>query len=741
MQTANAADLVLVGGGHAHVQILRRFMLSPLRDVRLSVVLDRPVAVYSGMLPGCVSGDYAAFDLEIDVVPLARRAGARVLLARATGIDPERKRIALEGRPPIAYDVASLDVGSSVRGLTLPGVCENALATRPIGSFLAALEQRLTAARAAAGQAALRVAVVGGGAAGVELALALRARLLREACSAEITLMADTARVLADQPERVANSVTRALALRGIALRCGSRVARVEPARVHFEAGDSAAADLVLWATGAAPHAWLAASPLPLDAQGFVRIRDTLQVVGHPDLFAVGDCADGADRPWVRKAGVYAVRQGPVLDANLRARVAGASLRAYRPQRDFLTLLNLGERQALGFKWGVALSGRGVWRAKDWIDRRFVQRFQVLAADGAPAPAFPAPAAPGENEMPCGGCAAKLGATALARALAQLPPAPPDATLRIGLGEADDAAAVTLPGGALLLASLDAFPAFCEDEWLVGRSAAVNAVSDVYAMGGEPRHALALVTLPRAAPHRAEQTLLQVLAGVRAAFDPLGVSLVGGHTTLGEALFVGLCVTGHLAAGAPLLRLRGAQPGQHLVLSKPLGTGVLLAAQMRGLARGRWLAAAFDSMLRPNGEAQRVARALGATACTDVSGFGLLGHLASMLRASGTGARLRLGALPALEGAAALLARGVRSSFHAQNACRPELVCGDASLARSTAAELLFDPQTSGGLLFALPAEHSDEAVARLRARGDAGAAVVGEITPARRDAALVELY
>jgi selenide,water dikinase len=716
-----AADLVLVGGGHAHVQVLRRFAMSPPRGVRATVVLDRAEAIYSGMLPGLVAGDYAAHELAIDVVPLARRAGARVVLAAATRLDVGERRIELEGRPPLRFDVASLDVGGSLRDLELPGVREHALATRPIRGFVDRLEARL--ARALATTGAPRIAVVGGGAAGVELAFCLEARLRRAGRAAELTLFEVGPALLAGLPASLVRRVREEAHRRGIALRARARATRLEASALWL--GDErCAADLVVWASGAAPLPWLADPALKTDPQGFLRVRDTLQLDGCDDVFAAGDCASLAAAPWVPKAGVYAVREGPVLEANLRARLAGGALRRYRPQRDFLALLNLGDGRALGSKWGRAASGRAVWRLKDRIDRRFVRRFQVLDPEGRPAPGFPAPMA---DAMECGGCAAKVGPDALAAALARLAPAPADDSVLLGLARPDDAAAFRTPRGDVLLASADAFPAFCDDAWLVGRVAAINAVSDLYAKGGRPRHALALVGVPEAEPARAQETLFQVLAGVRAALDPLGVTLLGGHSTRGDALWVGLSVTGELEGLA--LALAGLRPGDRLLLTKPLGTGVVLAADMQGRARGDWLAAATRSMLRPNAEAARVARASAARACTDVSGFALAGHLAGLLRASRVSARIDLDALPALPGALELLAEGFRSSFHEQNvvALRDELALAP-ELESDPRCALLFDPQTSGGLLFGVPAGSARRALEALRAAGDGGAAVIGEV-------------
>ncbi|MGH0033073.1 MAG: selenide, water dikinase SelD [Myxococcota bacterium] len=730
-----SADLVLVGGGHAHVQVVRRFMMAPLSEVRLTLVLDRPDAVYSGMVPGLVAGDYAPHELEIDAVPLARRAGARVILSKALGVDPVARRIRLEGRPDVAYDVASLDVGSTVRGLDLPGVAEHALATRPIRQFVDTLVARLEGLR---GIAEPRIAVVGAGAAGSELAFTLQARARSMGLAPRIVVVGSDPRLLAGLAPRVGARLEREARRRGIELRLASTVRAVSKRGVLLEDGEEDA-HLVVWATGAAPVALPATEALPTDERGFVSVRPTLQVEGHDDLFAVGDCASLAWAPWVGKAGVYAVREGPVLDANLRARLRGRPLRSYRPQRDFLTLLNLGGGEALGTKWGFSACGAWVHRLKDRIDRAFMRRFQVLDADGALAPDFPTPQAMGMEEMACGGCAAKVGQSPLGRALARLPEAPPDASVVSGLDLPDDAAALALPGGDVVLATIDAFRAFTDDPWLVGRAAAVNAVSDVLAKGGTARHALALVNVPESDAGRAEETLFQVLSGVRAALDPLGVTLVGGHTTQGEDLFVGLSVMG-TPDGEGVLPLAGARPGDALLLSKPLGSGVLLAADMQGTAPGRDVAALHAELLRSNATAARVAREQRATACTDVSGFGLAGHLSELLRAGGVAAELSLAAIPAYAGVVPLLERGVRSTYHEQNAAGRRGIGVARELAGDPRLELLFDPQTCGGLLMTVDAARVEAAVDALRAGGDVAAERIGRVTPARADGALLQV-
>ncbi len=717
--SAQTREVVLVGGGHAHVQVLRRFAMDPPRDVHLTVVLDRPEAVYSGMVPGVVAGDYAEAEATIDVVPLARRARAAVVLAPATRVDAEARRIEVAGRPALPYDVASLDVGSTVRGLGVPGVREHAVPTRPIAAFEAQLEARIE--RVA--RPGMRVGVVGGGAAGAELVLTLAHRLAR--FDPQVMLLMDGDAPMPRAPALGARFAREARE-RGIVLHTGHAVVSVGADAVVLDSGESVACDLVVWAAGAAPPALVEASPLAKDEAGFVRVDETLRAVGRRDLFAVGDCAAMDAHPWVPKAGVHAVRQGPTLIHNLRALLAGDRLRAHRPQRDFLVLLNAGGHRALGAKWGVVASGRPVHRLKDAIDRRFMRRFQTLTADGDDAPGVPTPESMGMEPMACGGCASKLGAATLERALARLPEAAADSSVWVGLDVPDDAAALRTPGGDVVLATVDGFRAFADDPFLVGRVAAINALSDVHAKGGRARHALAWVGLPEGDAGRAEETLFQVLSGVRAALDDDGVSLVGGHTTQGDGLQVGLCVLGSLPAAAEPLPLGGAQPGDVLVMTRPIGSGVLLAADMQGRAHGAHVAALHHALCRSSAAAGELVRELGAHSATDVSGFGLARHLLELLDASGVGATLDPARIPAHAGARAALRRGLRSTFHPQNeSVAGPFITGEAAVEDRA---LLFDPQTVGGLLVAFPSSRFAHASEALRSGGERDVCPVGRV-------------
>ncbi len=670
--------LLLVGGGHAHVQVLRRHRERPFA-ARLSIALDHPESVYSGMVPGFVAGQYSAADLTIDVWALARTAAVRVIDAAALRVDVDASQVTFADRASVSFDLLSIDIGSTVAGLDLPGVRAHALSTRPIAGFVHAVDARLSATGPGP------IAVVGAGAAGFELAHCLRARTKRD------VVLVSLAPLAACRP--------------GVAFIQG-RVVEVTAEGPILDTGDHVAAALTVWATGAAALPLAEASGLPHEA-GYLRVGPTLQVEGLGHIFAVGDCAHLLDRRGVPlpKAGVYAVREGPVLCTNLDAVLTSTQLSAYRPQKDFLALLNFGDGTARGHRFGLTFEGRWVWELKDHIDRRFMAMFQVLDKHDRPS----GMAMPLDDDMACGGCAAKVGPRELHAAIAGLPPAPADPSVELGLAAADDAAVVRLPGGDRLGLTIDAFTAFCDDPYTVGRVAAVNAANDLFVKGITPRWALAVVGVPD------EPGLLdEVMAGMRRGLDELGISLVGGHSLRSDQLSVGLSITG-LAGRADLNGV--PQPGDALVLTRGLGTGVLMRANAMGRTRGRWVRDAQRWMCRSHRDAATVLHDRGIFVATDVTGFGLYGHLATLLRRTeGVGAEIEVTALPLHRGVGPLFVQGVRSTFHAQNV-RGTPVAGPG-LAHPL-AEIGFDPQTAGPLLIAVPAGRLQELLAALAEAGE----------------------
>ncbi len=687
-------ELLLAGGGHSHALLLRRWAMRPQQRpaaTRISLVSRHGSTLYSGLVPAVVAGLHPPQAAAIDLRQLCQRAGVVFVQAEIVGLDPLRRDLHLAGRPPLRFDVLSLDVGA-VTATTGPG---GGLAVKPLEPVLA------WSAALPEGQP---VRIRGGGAAAVELALALRARR---------------------HPVQ--------LLLRGEGLQLGSAAAAragealLARAGVSIERGAAADAPADLLCTGSRAPDWLAQAGLPVEAgSGRVRTDAALEVLGHSGVFASGDCAliAGHVRP---PSGVWAVRAAPMLAANLSSHLAGRPLRRWRPQPWALQLLGDGGLDPAGPRalacWGPLALGpsRWLWRWKEHLDQRFLQRMGAagavpMAGEGAPA---------------CRGCAAKLAAAPLRSALARLahlsgddhPPASEDA---VPLGRGAD--------GTLWLESIDGFPALLEDPWRNARLTTLHACSDLWACGATVRSAQALVTLPQVGPTLQEELLLQTLAGVRSVLDPLGAGLLGGHTLEGRdgaGLALALTVHGTVAAAelwpkGPLL------PGDRLLLSRPLGSGVLLAAAMAGAAPAEWIDRLLASLEQSQAPLVALLAAHGCRACTDITGFGLLGHLGEMLEASGphVGVVLEAAEVPAYSGAVAMLQQGQASSLAPANARALALLEGPVRLEGGGAwcRQLLIDPQTCGPLLAALPADRAPAALAAVRQAGFSEAALMGRV-------------
>ena len=359
--------LLLLGGGHSHLAVMKSFGDAQPAGAELALVSPHRHALYSGMVPGLIAGHYRLEECGVDLERLAARAGARFIQDSAAGVDPARREVLTAKGERLPYDILSLDVGSSADKPS--GVSEHALVVRPIESFLPAWEHlRERASRRKFG----RIAVVGGGAAGVELLLAMQHRLA--GAGAEWAVFSDST-ILREHDEDVRRRIARILEERKVAIHVGRKVVGAGRNELRLEGGERFEAQAAVWATGARAPSWIARSGLATDARGFVAVGETLQSTSHPEAFAAGDVASaaGARRP---KSGVFAVRQGPALARNLRRALAGEAPKAFRTPARALALISCGGRYAVA-SWGrFAFEGAWVWRWKDRIDRRFVGQYR-----------------------------------------------------------------------------------------------------------------------------------------------------------------------------------------------------------------------------------------------------------------------------------------------------------------------------------------------------------------------------
>ncbi|MGZ5598546.1 MAG: FAD-dependent oxidoreductase [Usitatibacter sp.] len=365
--------LVLIGGGHAHVEVLRLFAAEPDARISITVVTPFPRLIYTGMVPGVIAGHYRLDECAIGVEALAQRAGAAFVQSRASGVDPNNRVVTCADGSTVEYDVLSVDVGSQPLVGSATGVEKHAVPVRPLETLMSGWGSVL--ARSRAGKVG-SITLVGGGAGGVELALAMNHRLRRE-----LELSAPHVRVITNTPVPLPELATSArrmlsrhLTRRNIGMHVSSNVAEVGPGHVRLDTGIDFASDATFWVTGAGAQEWIRASGFATDPHGFLLTNDCLQSVTYADVFAAGDCAVQEGRPHA-KAGVFALRAAPILAANLRAALHGGELARFRPDPRFLALVSTGPRHAVGTWNGLAWQGWWVWRWKDRIDRRFVARY------------------------------------------------------------------------------------------------------------------------------------------------------------------------------------------------------------------------------------------------------------------------------------------------------------------------------------------------------------------------------
>ena len=738
-------DIVLVGGGHSHVGVLKSFGMRPMPGVRLTLICTDVHTPYSGMLPGYVAGHYDFDDVHIDLGRLAVFAGARLYRDEAVGLDRINRKVLCRNRPPVPYDLLSINMGATPQANGVPGAVKHAVAVKPIARFndrWLALLQRVQQHRGTT-----TVAVVGAGAGGVELLLAMQFRLRAVLQSAgrnpdEVVfhLFTSSDVILPTHNPGVRQRFDAVLAARGVQVHRHAAVTQVLPGRLCTSNGAVVDADEIVWVTRAGAAAWLQDTGLAVDADGCLQVQDTLQTVTDPAIFAAGDVASMVNYR-LEKAGVFAVRQSRPLTENLRLSVQGKAPKPYRPQRTWLALISTGDRYAVASRGAVGFAGAWVWRWKDSIDRRFMRKFQDLEPMTASAPqmqALPSSTVALNAEeslqaisaiaMRCGGCGAKVGATVLSRALGQLHPVDRDDVV-VGLKDPDDAAVVRVPPGMAMVHSVDFFRAFHDDPYLFGKVAANHALGDIWAMGAQAQSATAIATVPPGLEAKVEDLLFQMMTGALEVLNAANCALVGGHTGEGQELALGFAINGLIpdTPGA-ILRKNGMQAGDVLILTKPIGTGTLFAAHARLGAKGRWIEAALQSMVVSNQQAAQCLREHGVTACTDLTGFGLLGHLVEMTRPSGVDAELDLAALPLLDGAQECVAAGIVSSLQSANVRLRRAVRNQEAMVSHPRYPLIFDPQTAGGLLASVPAPQAAACIAALHQLGYTHSAVIGRI-------------
>ena len=749
-------DVVLIGGGHSHAYVLKRFGMDPVPGVRVTLISRDILTPYSGMIPGYVAGIYTKEECHIDLVVLGNFAQAVFIKGEACGIDSVNQAVLIKGgRPPVHYDVLSIDIGSTPKpgAFVRPGLTP----VKPIDSFCARWDKIMQRVLRATKQ--VELVVVGGGAGGCELALSMEARLRRELESrgqdvnelVSFTVLTRGATIFPSHSKETQEVFKRIFARRGIRVETKCEVVDCTNDTLQCSNSRVFKADEVVWCTQAGAAQWLKEiKGLELDADGFIVVKETMET-SIPNVFACGDIASLPDpRP---KAGVFAVRAGPCVSENIRHALSGSDRKQwseYHPQASFMGIIGTGEKGvAVASRGHFAVMGPWVWDLKDWIDRKWMAgyTYALPTMDMGMNSELERQYAGDEEvlavlahaSMRCGGCGAKVGSSVLSRVMTKLQTPvseggfggiPSNEAVLVGVDAPDDAAVVRSPGNdQVLIHTVDFFRQVVSDPYVFGRIATNHALSDCFAMGADAVSALAIAVVPYSTESKVESTLYQMMAGACDVLREANCALVGGHTCEGKELALGFAVNG-VAPKSSLLSKGGMSVGDKLILTKSIGTGTILAAEMRRKASGLWWKSALDAMVLSNFRAAKTLQTYGATSCTDVTGFGLLGHLVEMVKSSGENVNVvvSIDKLPLLTGALECVGQGIFSSLQPANLQFRRTLTNEAEALKHPAYPLLFDPQTSGGLLASVHASAADSCVEMLKQEGYTSAAIIGEV-------------
>lgn len=746
--------ILLLGGGHSHALVLKKMGMKPRASTQVTLVSPHSMTPYSGMVPGLISGQYSYEDCHMNLRHLCTFVGAKFIQDTGIGIDPLGKQVTLKQSPPISYDILSIDIGSSPN-LSISGDRDVVTGVKPIHLFL----QRLDAFSefVTKFQDHAKIAVVGGGAGGIEVAFSLREKFKQSSKQPEIHLFHNSSDILENSPLKSREIVRTTLIDKSIVLHCNEKVSRVQKLRdsmhkiqMTCESGTTIEVNFLVFTTSASPPKWILDCPLSKNEKGFLAVNTHLQSISNEDIFAAGDIAsiEGMN---LEKSGVYAVRQAPILYENIIRRSQAKTLLKYKPQKSFLSLLSVGDGRAIAKRDRFIFSPAGwIWYWKDKIDRSFMETFKNLP----PKKSMGSSPEKQEDTLKCMGCGSKIGSNVLQRSLDRVKNSKyldsdeqepiidriskivknqmrihSSSRVIIGNDKRDDSAVISIPPGKHVVQSIDFFKPIINDSFIAAKITANHCLNDLYALGATPDSAMALVTLPEMLESESEDELVRVLTGITSVLQKEECKLIGGHTNEGKEFTIGLSCMGLVDAGSELNK-EFCREGDKLILTKPLGTGLIFAMDMRNLSKASWVETAIESMLKSNFSAMEVMKEFRVRAITDISGYGLAGHLLTILRASQKSANINLDSLPFLDGIEEILHSysEVKSSLFASNWKSYESFVKRDESTSSQLLSMLYDPQTSGGLLGVIPEDTASRCLEELKRKGY-NASIIGEIS------------
>ena len=716
-------DLVLIGGGHSQITVLKKFGMKPVPGLKITLINKNSTSSYSGMIPGYIAGTYCRDDTQINLLNLCKFANARLITDDVTGIDILAKEIYLKNRSPIYYDTLSINSGGEPDINKIKGAKKYSIPIKPISNFIQVFDEIKNKIKRIN---KVSMTIIGGGAGGVEIALSLKKFLdLENKIEKNITLISKTNYLVSKSSVLTHRNALSLLYKNDVNVILNDEVVEFQKNILKTKDGKNIKSQFNFLVTSISAPKWISETKLKTTEKGFIEVNQYLQS-NNTDIFAAGDICSIKNYS-LSKAGVYAVRQGPILYKNLRSKILKSQFLSYKPQKYFLSLIGDGQKEAI-ISWGpISFRSKWAWKLKRYIDEGFIKKYNDLTfmkmKSFKPHPSLISKqniSDPALSEIKCLGCGAKTQWQSLNKGIILAKDKKnsfENSTILKNININSDVSLIKVPNGKDIIQSVDLISSIVNDPYSLSRIAALHSISDVLTSGADPVSAEAIFVLPSGLKEMQSRLISELISGCSSEFLSHNIHLNGGHTSEGEDLQVGFCITGIRPKNFVSLK---PKVGDKLILTKPIGIGVVLAAHMRGIVNPLDYEDAVKIMLTSNQIASKVFLKNNITSITDVTGFGLARHALNLTIPFG--AKININDTPVVNGAIKYLNKGVYSSLSLSN---KEAIHFSGSIQNKD--NIIFDPQTSGGLLAAVNSKKSNKIIGELKSN-NCYASVIGEV-------------
>jgi len=691
-------DLVLIGGGHSHLSVLMKLSKKPLNGNRITLITNEIDTPYSGMIPGYIEGIYSWRDSHIDLYRLCLKLNVRFIHAEVERVSAHEKEIYFKDRPKIKFDVLSINTGIQSNNREIKGAAKYCLPVKPISKLTNNFLNKITNFKS--------IAFIGGGAGSVELALAIKKRFLNINQDIKITIITGKRGLLSTFPQKTKLTSLKTLEKFKIDIIEYKRVLEVKPKQIILSDKSLLKIDKAILSTNSMTPKWLAKSDILLTKDNYILVNKSFQT-NYKYVFASGDVIDFNNQN-LKKAGVFAVRSGKPLAINIKQFILGKKLVEYKFNKNYLALIGTSKRSAIATKYNLTFNSRFFFYLKKYIDQNFIKTFSdfrirkkftldALKTDVLNIFVKHKEKITDENDiMQCKGCAAKVPLNALKQAL------PKDI-----VSTSEDA--VSVPGHPELYQTVDMISSIITDPFLLGKIAANHSISDMVSVNSKITSAMMILQLPLSKTEINSRDLEQVLLGANEIFKTIDCPLIGGHTMIGKDKdpIIGFSILGQKQKKIKIVKnRRKIKTKDLLILTEKIGSGLIFAGINNYLIDSYFQIDVIKQMIKGNLNFGKISNQLNILSMTDITGFGLANHLLNLIKRdnSKTGLTIYPNKIPLFEGVNECLNKDIKSSLFKSNY---DIAQKDIIYKRdkSKLDNILYDPQTVGGIAFIIPQE------------------------------------